>query len=442
MVATERGEEARVTAKVFRRLMWFLMLLFISSYLDRINLSFGALSMNQDLGLSATMFGLANSIFYATYVLCEIPSNQAQVWLGARIWIPRIMITWGMASAATALATGPNSLYVLRALVGLAEAGFMPGVLLYMTLWFPPAHRARAASLFIIAQPITLAFGSTLSGLLLDLNGFLGIAGWRWLFLIEGLPAVTLGICAWFYLDDSPAKARWLTDAEKVALHRALERREGEDLLVAARAVPRKAMLAEVLSLPIMLLSLTYFGMVATLSANSTWVPQIVRALLPHGSFTQIGIITAIPAVCAICVVPLWGARSDQRAERSWHLVLPLLLAAAGWLVIIFAPDPRVKLGGLVCCSAGTFAAQSVFWSLAPQYLSARARAVGIGLISTLGVSGSVFGPTIIGWLRDRTGSFTPGLLFVVASILVAVGCVLLLAWRNRSRDAVLASGI
>lgn len=199
----QQEDEAKVVKKIFRRLIWFLLILFVCSYLDKINMSFAALSMNKALGLSATMFGLANTVFYIAYVSAEIPSNVALARFGARVWIPRIMITWGIASTACMFAVGPNSLYVLRALVGLAEAGFMPGVLLYITLWFPPAYRARAFSFFVMAQPLTLMFGSTVSGLILDMNGAAGLAGWQWLFVLEGLPSIILGIVAWFYLCNS-----------------------------------------------------------------------------------------------------------------------------------------------------------------------------------------------------------------------------------------------
>ena len=434
--ASERQEEARVTSKVFRRLMWFLLILFVSSYLDRINMGFGALSMNKELGLNATMFGIANSVFYALYVLAEIPSNMAQVRFGARIWIPRIMITWGLASAATAFATGPHSLYVLRALVGLAEAGFMPGILFYMSLWFPPTHRARAAAWYIMGQPITLMFGSLLSGMILDMDGLMGLSGWRWLFLLEGLPAFILGIVAIFYLDDSPAKAKWLSETERAALHRALNRPQGEDR-VAARAQTAGGGL--VMGLPIVLLGLAYFGLVNSLSANSTWVPQIVRALVPHGSFTQVGAVNAIPSFAAILLMPFWCASSDRKRERTWHFVLAACIAMVGWLIVINTRDPVARMIGLVCCSAGTFSAQSVFWSLTTSYLAPGVRAMGIAIISTIGVSASIFGPTVIGVLRDYTGGFDAGLTYVVINLCMAMLCVLLLAWRIRAAQAALA---
>jgi ACS family 4-hydroxyphenylacetate permease-like MFS transporter len=204
-----------VVRKVFRRLMWFLFVLLVVAFIDRINIGFAALTMNRDLGLSAAAFGASITVFYAAYALCEIPSNLALARFGARVWIARIMITWGLASAATAFAVGMWSLYGLRLLVGVAEAGFQPGMFLYITYWFPQAYRARANAVFIMGAPVTIAIASTMSGFILGMDGFLGLAGWRWLFLLEGLPAVILGILCFFYLVDGPAQARWLSAADK-----------------------------------------------------------------------------------------------------------------------------------------------------------------------------------------------------------------------------------
>ncbi|HEY7820503.1 MAG TPA: MFS transporter, partial [Vicinamibacteria bacterium] len=212
-----------VIRKVSRRLIPFLFLLYVFAYLDRINIGFAALAMNRDLGLTATMFGIANTIFYVGYMLFEIPSNIALARFGARIWIPRIMITWGIASTATMLAASPTSLYLIRFFVGVAEAGFVPGVLLYLTYWFPPSHRARANAVFMVAMPVTIAFGASISGLVLEgLDGAFGMAGWRWLFLVEGLPSIVLGVIAAFYLTSRPAEARWLTPEEKSVLEASL----------------------------------------------------------------------------------------------------------------------------------------------------------------------------------------------------------------------------
>jgi ACS family 4-hydroxyphenylacetate permease-like MFS transporter len=428
------AEETAVARKVYRRLSGFLVLLFICSYLDRINISFAALAMNKDLGLTATMYGLAGSLFYVAYVLAEIPSNMMMPRFGARIWIPRIMITWGLASAATVFAVGPYSLYALRALTGLAEAGFMPGVLLYLTYWFPSAYRARATALFIMAQPITIMFGSSVSGLILDMHGFLGLAGWRWLFLLEGLPAVVLGVIAFFYLSNRPEEANWLTDREKTVLRGALAKSE-----VASRneraAVVTGGIMKELFSAPVLLLALTYLGLVVSLVTNSTWVPQIVRAFVSSGGYATVGLITALPSLAAILIMPLWSASSDRRQERRWHVMIPMGLAAVGWLCVAFLSDPGLRLVGLIFCSVGTFAAQGIFWTLPATFLSPLARPVGIAMVNTIGMIGTTIGPVTVGWLKDFTGTFVSGLVFVAVCIALSALCVLIVPRMRRDEE-------
>ena len=427
--AASSSEEEAVVRKAYRRLVWFLVLLFITSYLDRINISFAALAMNKDLGLSATMFGLAGSIFYIAYVIAEIPSNMLMPYFGARIWIPRIMITWGLASAGTMFAAGPYSLYVLRALTGLAEAGFMPGILLYLTYWFPATHRARATSFFIMAQPITIMFGSTVSGMILHINGFLGLEGWRWLFLLEGLPAVLLGVVAYFYLDNSPATARWLSAREKDVLAQALAR----DEYAAAKATKRAGTLKELVSAPILLLCFAYLGLVVSLITNSTWVPQIVRAVYPTSDYVVIGMIGAIPAFAAVVMMSQWGRHSDRTGERRWHVALPMVLAAAGWFAVAWLDSPVLRLGGLVLCAAGTFSAQGIFWTLPSLFLSPRTRPVGIAMVNTIGMLGTTVGPVMVGWLKDQTGSFAPGLASVACCVIAGAIAVMIIPSLSRS---------
>src|SRR6516225_10867231 len=282
-----------VFRKVFRRLIWFLFILLVVSFIDRINVAFAALTMNKELGLSATAFAMSITVFYVAYALFEVPSNLVLAKVGARLWIARIMITWGLASAATMFSVDAWSLYGLRALVGAAEAGFLPGILLYLTYWFPRSCRARANALFIMGIPATIAIASTLSGLILQMHGFLGLSGWRWLFLLEGVPAVVLGVVCLFYLDDGPARARWLNETEKVEIASRLE----HDGALEQSTATQRGIMRELGSRNVVLLSLAYFGLITSLNANSTWVPQIVGGLAHGQSYAVVGMLTALPAI-------------------------------------------------------------------------------------------------------------------------------------------------
>ncbi|MGH9324423.1 MAG: MFS transporter [Vicinamibacteria bacterium] len=414
-----------VVRKVSRRLIPFLFLLYIFAYLDRINIGFAALSMNRELGLTATMFGMANTIFYFGYFLFEIPSNLMLARYGARIWIPRIMITWGIASTATMFASGPMSLYLIRLLVGIAEAGFVPGILLYLTYWFPQSHRARANAVFMVAQPVTIAFGASISGLILQAgDGVLGMSGWRWLFVIEGLPSVVLGIVAYFYLTSRPREAGWLTEAEKEVLEKSLT--SGER----AGVPERKSAFRELAGRNVILLALGYFGLTMTLNTNATWTPQIVREALEGRSLTLVGLVVAVPALLTAIAMPLWSARSDRMKERSWHIAIPMGLAASGWLLVAATDVPWLRFLGLVFVSIGAFTAMAVFWTVPPLILSPAARPAGIALISSCGILASATSPLLVGLLRDLTESFTMSLFFVAGVLVSAAGLLLLVPAR------------
>ena len=408
--------QQRAIKKVSRRLIWFLVILYGFSYLDRINIGFASLSMNRDLRLTATQFGLANTIFYLGYILCEIPSNLMMARYGARIWLPRILINWGLASAATMFSTGAASLYSIRAVVGMAEGGFLPGVLLYLTLWFPQAHRAKANALFMIAQPLTIALGAPLSGLILDRHSALGMAAWRWLFLVEGLPSAILGIAAYFYLTDKPRDAKWLTADEKDALSQSISPPPERG---------QKTPWREMLSRSVVLLSVAYFGLVMTLNTIVTWTPQIVKEMRAEHSFSSVGLLTALPALIAAACMPLWSAHSDRRKERAWHIVAPMLLAAVGWMFVASLSLPDLRMVGLVFCSAGGFTAMSVLWAVPPLLLSPAARPAGIAFISSCGILASMATPLLIGYLRDWTHNFVAGLFFLAAMLFASSALVL-----------------
>ncbi len=418
----------RVVGKVSRRLLWFLFLLFFFSFLDRINIGFAGLTMMKDLGLTGTQFGLATTLFYIAYIAFGIPSNIVLARIGARRWIAAIMVAWGLASTATMFATSPQTLYVLRILVGITEAGFLPGMLLYLTYWFPGAYRARANALFMIAMPVTAAVGSALSGYILALDGTWGLKGWQWLFLLEGLPSAILGLVVYVYLDDTPDQARWLDSQEKTVLARTLadEHTEQAATASAAGAGASKSLMAELLSPAVLKFALAYFCLVNTLAMVAVWTPLIVKSFSADASNRTIGLLAAIPQICTIIAMIWWGRRSDSKQERKWHLMLPMLWSAAGWLCTAYSSHPAVQLLGVCLASAGSYTAMSIFWTTPDQALSLRARAVGIAVINATGNIGSALNPLVVGWLKDATQSFTAGLLY--ATVLLVIGAIVVMA--------------
>lgn len=431
----EQEREQQVIRKVSRHLLGFLFLLFVFSFLDRINIGFAGLTMMQDLGLSGAQFGFATTLFYIAYIAFSIPSNLVLARIGARRWIAAIMVAWGLASTATMFASSPASLYVLRILVGVTEAGFLPGMLLYLTFWFPSAYRARANALFMIAMPVTAAIGSALSGLVLGLDGQWGLRGWQWLFLLEGLPSALLGLAVWFYLDDTPAKAKWLGQLEKKTLLRMLEAEQTAPAIVATTG-RKKSILAEMLSPTVLKFGLAYFCLVNTLAMVAVWTPLIVKSFSGNASNTQIGLLAAIPQVCTVIGMIWWGRHSDRRQERRWHIVWPMLLSAAGWLFTAYSGNPVVQLAGVCLASTGAYTAMSVFWTTPDRALSFGARAIGIAVINATGNIGSALNPLVVGWLKDVTHSFSTGLLYASVMLIVGAGVVLTLPIPKTSRDA------
>ena len=432
--------QQRVIKKLFRRLITFLFILFVFSYLDRINIGFAGLTMGKDLGLTSTMFGLATTLFYVMYVICGIPSNVMLSIVGARRWIAILMVVWGIASTATMFATGPGSLYVLRMLVGIAEAGFLPGLLLYLTFWFPAHYRARANALFMIAMPVTMALGSLASGYILNLDGVMNLKGWQWLFLLEGFPSVILGFVVWFWLDDSPDKARWLTQDDKACLKEMLEadRLNAESTQQRERAAlaPKQGSLMRELFTPtIMLYTLAYFCLTNTLSALSVWTPLILRSISEESSNVTIGILSAIPQVCTIVAMVWWSKRSDRRNERKVHTLLPYLFAAAGWILTATSSDPMLQFTGIVMASSGAFAAMVIFWTTPDRSISLRARALGIAVINATGMTGAALGPLLMGWMKDVTGNFNAGIFMVAGFLVLGAVVISLIPMKNTAQQ-------
>lgn len=422
------AQQQSVINKLFRRLIVFLFVLFVFSFLDRINIGFAGLTMGKDLGLSSTMFGLATTLFYATYVIFGIPSNIMLGIVGARRWIATIMVLWGIASTATMFATGPHSLYVLRMIVGITEAGFLPGVLVYLTYWFPAYFRARANALFMIAMPVTTALGSLVSGYILSLDGIMSLKGWQWLFLLEGFPSVLLGIVVWFYLDDKPSKAKWLSKEDKDCLQ---EMMDSDNLQLVQpegacshSALQQPSMWREVFTPIVLMYTLAYFCLTNTLSAISIWTPQIMQSFNQSSSNITIGLLAAIPQFCTIAGMIWWSKHSDRMQERKHHTALPFLFAAVGWLLASATDHSMIQLLGIVMASTGSFSAMAIFWTTPDQSISFRARAVGIAVINATGNVGSAVSPLLIGWLKDQTGNFNSGLYFVAG--LLVIGAIII----------------
>jgi ACS family tartrate transporter-like MFS transporter len=397
--------------KLARRLSPFLMLLYLVAYLDRVNLSFAALTMNPDLEIGPRMFGLGSGIFFVGYLLLEVPSNLALERFGARRWIARIMISWGIVSSMMALAHGPVSYLSLRFLLGVAEAGFFPGIILYLTYWLPAAERTRLNALFILAIPIASVVGAPLSTALLQLDHRLGLAGWQWLFLLEGLPAVVLGFAVLRLLPDGPADALFLTAEEKQRL---------QDLLARERSsAPQKhAGLKQTLTSPgVLALSAVYFGLMIGLYGLGFWIPKI---LAQRGLSVRLaGWSTAIPYALGAVLMWLWSRHSDRTRERLWHIVIAAASGAAGVALAGLADNVVLATLGFALGAGGVFAAMPAFWTYAARKLEGQAAGAGIAMINSLGNLGGFVGPFVMGWLRQSTGAYTSGLFAVAAFLLL-----------------------
>jgi ACS family tartrate transporter-like MFS transporter len=409
------------------RLIPFLILAYFFSYLDRVNLGFAALTMNAELKFSPLVFSWGAGIFFIGYFLFEVPSNIALEKFGASRWIARIMVSWGIISGLMAMVTGPWSFYGLRFLLGVAEAGFFPGIILYLTYWYPAEYRARFLAAFALAVPVSTVIGAPVSGLLLGLDGAVGLKGWQWLFVIEGIPSIVLGIVSWFYLTDRPARANWLSPQQKAWLSAKLD---GE---TAAKQAVHRYTLGQALRSPkVLMLSAVYFGFVGALYGMQFWLPQIVKAF--GFSNAQTGFITAVPYLFGSVAMVLWARHSDSSRERVWHVGLPLLLTAAALAVSGYSENPTITMLALIVAAIGTFCTFAVFWTLPTAWLSGTAAAGGIALINSIGNLAGFGGPYLIGWVKDLTGNAATGLLVLAVLPLVA-GCLVLVGRNDTTTE-------
>jgi ACS family tartrate transporter-like MFS transporter len=398
----------RTMAKVARRLVPYMIVSFCINFLDRVNIGFAALQMNKDLGLSLQTYGFAAGILFVGYTAFELPSNLILDRVGARIWIARIMVTWGLLSAATAFVSGPYSLYALRGLLGLAEAGFSPGLILYLTRWFPAEERAKAMTLFLLGSPIAVIFGGPLSTFVLSAcNGLLGLAGWKWLFIFEGIPAVLLGIFTFVWLSDRPEQAGWLEPEERAWL----SNRIAEEM----RAKTHKHLThwghvfrhgpTLWLALAKMFNLLSFFGI-------TLWLPQIVRAMGTKTNL-QTGLVTAIPYVFTAVGSILIARHSDRTGERKYHIAVPAFMGALGFVLASVSKNPVFALGALCIAATGLWTSNTVSWTLVAKVLTGATAASGIALVNMIGNLGGFFGPYLTGWIRSLTTNFNMSLLML-----------------------------
>jgi ACS family tartrate transporter-like MFS transporter len=412
--------EDRAFAKTARRLIPFMVGLYLVSFLDRVNVGFAALTMNADLGFTPAIFGLGAGIFFLGYVLLEVPSNIALERIGGRLWIFRIMITWGLASAAMAFVRGATSFYALRFLLGAAEAGFFPGMILYLTYWFPSAMRARFVASFMVAVPLASVIGAPVSGVILGLDGALGLKGWQWLFLAEGLPACLFAFAVLFLLPDGPKQASWLSEEEKSAVARALAARGGTDSRRALRALRPALRDARVWRL-----GLVYLGVVVSLYGIGFWLPQIVEAM--GFDNREVGLVVALPYLASACAMVWWGRLSDRRGDRVVHVALPALLGACGFFAaaVASADFPILVLVMLGVGAVGVYAALAPFWALPSLFLRGTAAAGGIAMINAIGNIGGFLGPYLVGWIRETMGGYAAAMAVLGLSLVLAAAIVL-----------------
>jgi ACS family tartrate transporter-like MFS transporter len=411
---------ASVLAKARRRLIPFLFLLYIVAYLDRINVGFAALQMNQALGFSATVYGFGAGIFFLGYVLFEIPSNVILARVGARLWIARIMITWGLVSSAMMFVRNAQGFYILRLLLGVAEAGFFPGIIFYLTRWFPARERARTIAAFMTATVMAGAIGGPISGALLSLNDFGGLAGWQWLFLLEGVPAIVLGVVVLKVLAERPEEATWLTEQERATLAACLR----EDASAQRHETTRTALRNG----RTWLLAAVYFTIPVVLYGIGFFLPQMLKAASRSTDFI-VGLLSAVPYAAGAIAMVVVGRHSDRAGERRWHVLVPALVSAGGLALSTASTGVTWSVVTLSIAMAGLVSMFGPFWALATSTMGGEGAAASIALINSVANTGGFIGPFVLGAINDATHSFAGGLIAI--AIMLAVGASLVLFVRD-----------
>jgi MFS family permease len=430
-IDTKSRLEADTMRKVTWRIIPFLTVCYLLALIDRGNIGMAALQMNDDLGITKKVFGFAGSLFFIAYFLFEVPSNLALQKFGARKWIARIMITWGLVSSGMAFVQGQNSLFVMRFLLGAAEAGFFPGVVLYMTYWFPAAYRARMVAMFMVAVPMGSFIGSPISGLLLQADGLLGMRGWHWLFILEGLPTVLLGIACLFFLTDRPEQAKWLSAEQRNWLTARLEKERQEKKSV---SVEHSSMWKLFRSKEVLGMALVCSAASASGTVLGVWQPQLLKSF--GLTVMQIGLVNSVPYVIAAVLMILWGRHSDKTGERRWHTAISLALIAGGMLgtLAVGSLAPTVFL--LSCILVGAYSFKGPFWALSSSWLSSSSAAAGLaGINAASNLIGGGLMVNAYGWIKEETGSYALALM-PVAGLTVASIIMLLVLSSDASQAA------
>ena len=423
----DRTLERSTMRKVYVRLLPFAVLSYVLAYIDRINVSFAGLTMRGDLGLSAGTFGFAVGMFYWGYFIFEVPSNVILDKVGARIWIAQIMITWGILAGLTAMVTGSTSFAVVRFLLGLAEAGFFPGIVLYFTYWFPSHHHARIVSGFLVGLPFAVAVGAPISTGLLGLDGLFGLRGWQVMYIAEAIPTVVIGVMTFFVLTDRPEQAKFLTAEERSWLVTtiAAERRATE--------AARKFTLWQALYNPkVLLLALNYLGIGAASLGMLIFIPQMIKSLGDYSNMT-VGWLTMIPYTCGAIAMVVWGRISDRMNERRWNLFIGCVFATVGLVIAGMTMGTWWALVGMSIAAMGLYGSKGPFWAMPPMFLSGAGLAAGIAWINSIGNLGGFFGPWYVGVMKDLTGSYSGGLYgLALLGLIAAIVCALFLHIPNR----------
>ena len=443
-IATDQSGaiEKATIRRITRRLLPFLVLLYFLNFLDRVNVSFAALQMNADLGMSQAAYGFGACLFFIGYFIFEVPSNMILHKVGARIWIARIAVTWGAISASTAFIQTEMHFFIVRFMLGFAEAGLLPGLILYLTYWYPERHRARIVALLYIAVPLSSVLGGPLSTAIIQhADGLFGLAGWRNMFLLEGLPTVIVGVVTFFYLTSRPAEAKWLTDEQRGWLQRSLD---DEAQVIASRQGTTKehrGLFSALKDIRIVTMSAILFGIFYGFYGVSFFLPQMISAMSVEWgvefSLVEIGLITAAPFAVGTVTMILVSRHSDRKGERVWHTAIAMLVAAAGITIAVLGnSSPYVMLVGIALLLSGVLSATSTFWAVPPTILTGMALAAGIGLMNSFANLSGFIGPYFAGYLKDRTGTFDVP-MYVIGGVLVVAALVLLGSRRGLSGASV-----